>query len=135
MFSAEVAHSAGWFLEHAWLIALIPAVAFALIIGFGKKLPMHGAEIGWNAPHEDVSLASAGVPLNAGALSVLGRIVCIRGAAPNASTRSARSATALGRPQFFAAFAAIKGGPLPFFGPLQQRGGVAGGPARGAVCS
>ena len=46
MFSAEVAHSAGWFLEHAWLIALIPAVAFALIIGFGKKLPLHGAEIG-----------------------------------------------------------------------------------------
>jgi NADH-quinone oxidoreductase subunit L len=46
MFSAEVAHSAGWFLEHAWLIALIPAVAFALIIGFGKKMPMHGAEIG-----------------------------------------------------------------------------------------
>jgi NADH-quinone oxidoreductase subunit L len=36
----------GWFLENAWLIALIPAIGFALIIGFGKKLPMKGSEIG-----------------------------------------------------------------------------------------
>jgi len=27
-----VSHAAGWFLEHAWLIPLIPAVAFAVII-------------------------------------------------------------------------------------------------------
>jgi NADH-quinone oxidoreductase subunit L len=46
MFGAEVIKSAGWFLEHAWLIAVIPAVAFALIIGVGKKLPMKGAEVG-----------------------------------------------------------------------------------------
>ncbi len=46
MFAAE---SAGWFLEHAWLIPVIPSIAFALIIGFGKKLgrPVgHGAYIG-----------------------------------------------------------------------------------------
>ncbi|MFT3851535.1 MAG: NADH-quinone oxidoreductase subunit L [Ilumatobacteraceae bacterium] len=39
-------HAAGWFLEHAWLIPLIPAVAFALIILFGKRLPMKGSELG-----------------------------------------------------------------------------------------
>ena len=38
--------SSGWFLENAWLIALIPAVAFALIIAFGKKMPFKGAEFG-----------------------------------------------------------------------------------------
>jgi NADH-quinone oxidoreductase subunit L len=38
--------AAGWFLEHAWLIPVIPAVAFAIIIMFGKKLPMKGAEVG-----------------------------------------------------------------------------------------
>jgi NADH-quinone oxidoreductase subunit L len=36
----------GWFLENAWLIALIPAIGFALIIALGKKLPMKGSEIG-----------------------------------------------------------------------------------------
>ena len=36
----------GWFLDHAWLIPIIPAVAFVLIILFGKKLPMKGSEIG-----------------------------------------------------------------------------------------
>ncbi len=29
----------GWFLEHAYLIPLIPAIAFALIIAFGKRIP------------------------------------------------------------------------------------------------
>ena len=38
--------SSGWFLENAWLIALIPAIGFALIIGLGKKMPMKGSEIG-----------------------------------------------------------------------------------------
>ena len=47
------AESAGWFLEHAWLIPLIPGVAFAIIILFGKYevngkrvLPWAGAEVG-----------------------------------------------------------------------------------------
>ncbi len=50
MLAAEASHSvsqsAGWFLENAWLIPILPAVAFALIIFFGKKLPMKGSELG-----------------------------------------------------------------------------------------
>ncbi len=45
MFAAEEL-SSGWFLENAWLIALIPGLAFALIIGIGKRMPFKGAEIG-----------------------------------------------------------------------------------------
>ena len=45
MFAAGT-ESAGWFLEHAWLIPLIPGVAFFLIIGFGKRMPRGGSEIG-----------------------------------------------------------------------------------------
>src|SRR5215218_4715611 len=37
---------AAWFLEHAWLIPVIPGVAFALIILIGKRLPMGGSELG-----------------------------------------------------------------------------------------
>ena len=33
---------AGWFLENAWLIPVIPGIAFAVIILFGKRLPMAG---------------------------------------------------------------------------------------------
>jgi NADH-quinone oxidoreductase subunit L len=36
----------GWFLENAWLIPIIPAIGFALIIFFGKQLPKKGSEIG-----------------------------------------------------------------------------------------
>jgi len=36
----------GWFLEHAWLIPVIPGAAFALIILFGKRMPRGGSEIG-----------------------------------------------------------------------------------------
>jgi NADH-quinone oxidoreductase subunit L len=53
MLAAEAVEAAGWFLEHAWLIPLIPGVAFAVIILFGKYevngkrvLPWAGAEIG-----------------------------------------------------------------------------------------
>jgi hypothetical protein len=49
----EVAQSVGWFLEHAWLIPLIPCVAFAVIILFGhfeingkRVLRWSGAEVG-----------------------------------------------------------------------------------------
>ncbi|MFM8948633.1 MAG: hypothetical protein ACKOHO_07040, partial [Acidimicrobiaceae bacterium] len=38
--------ASGWFLENAWLIPVIPAVAFALIILIGKRLPMKGSELG-----------------------------------------------------------------------------------------
>jgi NADH-quinone oxidoreductase subunit L len=45
MLAAETITS-GWFLENAWLIGLVPALGFAVIIMFGKHLPMKGAEIG-----------------------------------------------------------------------------------------
>ena len=35
-----------WFLENAWLIPIIPGIGFAIIILFGKRLPMKGSEIG-----------------------------------------------------------------------------------------
>ena len=35
-----------WFLENAWLVPLIPAVSFVLILLFGKRLPRHGSEVG-----------------------------------------------------------------------------------------
>ena len=38
--------AAGWFLENAWLIPLIPAVAFFVILLFGKKMPRGGSEVG-----------------------------------------------------------------------------------------
>ncbi|MDA0298720.1 MAG: NADH-quinone oxidoreductase subunit L [Actinobacteria bacterium] len=43
---AAVALSSGWFLQHAWLIPIIPVIGFAIIILFGKRLPMKGSEIG-----------------------------------------------------------------------------------------
>ncbi len=47
MLAADAAQlSSGWFLENAWLIALVPAIGFGLIIAFGKKMPMKGSEIG-----------------------------------------------------------------------------------------
>ncbi|MGI9645189.1 MAG: NADH-quinone oxidoreductase subunit 5 family protein [Ilumatobacteraceae bacterium] len=38
--------SSGWFLENAWLIAVVPAVAYFFILFFGKRMPKHGAEFG-----------------------------------------------------------------------------------------
>ncbi|MCU1346659.1 MAG: nuoL, partial [Acidimicrobiia bacterium] len=55
MLAAETAHAvnsvahAGWFLQNAWLIPVIPAVSFFIIILFGKKLPMKGSEVGMAA--------------------------------------------------------------------------------------
>ncbi len=40
------ADAAGWFLENAWLIPVIPAIAFFGILFFGKKLPKGGSELG-----------------------------------------------------------------------------------------
>ena len=36
----------GFFLDNVWIIPLIPAVSFAIIILFGKKLPKKGSEVG-----------------------------------------------------------------------------------------
>jgi len=38
-----------WFLDHAWLVPLIPAVSFAVILLFGKRMPRQGAEVGVTA--------------------------------------------------------------------------------------
>jgi NADH-quinone oxidoreductase subunit L len=46
MLAQEAAASSGWFLDHAFLIPIIPAVAFVIIIFFGKRLPMKGSEVG-----------------------------------------------------------------------------------------
>jgi len=44
--TTEVVLESGWFLENAWLIPVVPAVAFVLIIFFGKRMPRKGAEFG-----------------------------------------------------------------------------------------
>jgi NADH-quinone oxidoreductase subunit L len=47
MLAAEAAElSSGWFLENAWLIAAIPAIASGLILLFGKQSPMKGSGMG-----------------------------------------------------------------------------------------
>ena len=50
-----------WFLENAWLVPLLPAVSFALILLFGKRFPRHGAEIG-------ITAVGASFALSVGAL-------------------------------------------------------------------
>ena len=42
----SVTNDANWFLENAWLIPLLPALSFVLILFFGKRMPKKGAEIG-----------------------------------------------------------------------------------------
>ena len=44
--ATEVALKSGWFLENAWVIPVIPALSFFLIIFFGKRMPKKGSEIG-----------------------------------------------------------------------------------------
>jgi len=36
----------GWFLENVWIIPAIMAVSFAIILGFGKRMPRGGSEVG-----------------------------------------------------------------------------------------
>ena len=38
-----------FFLDHAWLVPLIPAVSFAVILFFGKRMPKGGSEVGVTA--------------------------------------------------------------------------------------
>ena len=38
--------SAGFFLDYAWLVPLLPALSFAGILAFGKRLPRKGSELG-----------------------------------------------------------------------------------------
>ena len=44
--ATETYLSTGWFLDHAWMIPLIPVAAFVLIIFFGKRMPRKGSEFG-----------------------------------------------------------------------------------------
>jgi NADH-quinone oxidoreductase subunit L len=41
-----IGSSVGWFLEHGYIVPLIPAASFFLILFFGKRMPKKGAEIG-----------------------------------------------------------------------------------------
>jgi NADH-quinone oxidoreductase subunit L len=50
-----------WFLENAWLIPLLPAVSFALILLFGKRLPRRGSELGVAAVGASFVLACGAV--------------------------------------------------------------------------
>src|SRR6516164_8758047 len=38
-----------WFLDQAWLIPLIPALSFVVILLLGRRMPRHGSEIGVSA--------------------------------------------------------------------------------------
>jgi NADH-quinone oxidoreductase subunit L len=44
--SSTAAKSVGFFLENGWVIPVIPAIAFVIIIGFGKRMRYQGAEVG-----------------------------------------------------------------------------------------
>ncbi len=51
LFAAEAVvgepfRATGWFLENAWIIPIIPAVGFFVILLLGKRLPGKGAEVG-----------------------------------------------------------------------------------------
>src|SRR5271156_4887683 len=35
-----------FFLDKAWLVPLIPALSFVVILLFGKRMPRHGSEVG-----------------------------------------------------------------------------------------
>ena len=42
----EAVTASGWFLENAWLIPILPALSFMVILFFGKRFPKRGSEIG-----------------------------------------------------------------------------------------
>ena len=95
MFAAEEAHTAieftsGWFMTNAWLIALIPAIAFAIIIFFGKKLPMKGAEVGL------LSMASSLVIATGAGLQWMGRTDDASHAAEEGGEHAAAAARGFG---------------------------------------
>ena len=43
---SEVVQASGWFLSNAWLVPLLPALSFVVILFFGKRFPRGGSEIG-----------------------------------------------------------------------------------------
>ncbi|MFK8026335.1 MAG: NADH-quinone oxidoreductase subunit L [Ilumatobacter sp.] len=50
--------SSGFFLDNLWLIALIPAIGYALILFFGKKMPNGGSEFGLASMAASLIIAS-----------------------------------------------------------------------------
>ena len=48
-----------WFLENAWLIPVIPTLGYFVILLFGKRLPLKGAEIGVGTLGASFVLAAA----------------------------------------------------------------------------
>jgi NADH-quinone oxidoreductase subunit L len=56
-----VGEASGWFLENAWLIPTIPAVAFFVILLFGRRMPRGGSEVG-------IASMLASLTLSAGAV-------------------------------------------------------------------
>ena len=50
---------ANWFLANAWLIPLLPALSFAAILAFGKRMPRRGSELGLVAVGASFLLAVA----------------------------------------------------------------------------
>jgi NADH-quinone oxidoreductase subunit L len=75
MFATETegaAEAAGWFLDHAYLIPIIPALAFALIIAVGKRMPRGGSEIGLTGMVASLVLAAGAAYQWIGKFSVEG---------------------------------------------------------------
>ena len=68
-----------WFLENAWLVPLIPAVSFVVILLFGKRLPRKGSEVG-------IVAVGASFVLSCGAAS--------SGSTASTTPRAARAAVA-----------------------------------------
>ena len=50
---------ANWFLDNAWLVPLLPALSFAAILFFGKRMPRRGSELGLVAVGASFLLAVA----------------------------------------------------------------------------
>ena len=70
----------GWFLDHAWLVPLIPAVSFVVILLFGRRMPRQGSEVG-------IAAIGASFLLSCGA--AVGWIRHLRNAEPGTSALGA----------------------------------------------
>ena len=84
--------SSGWFLENLWLVALIPAIGFALIMGFGKKMPNGGSEFGLASMAASLVIATGAGPALGAARSLRRGTRVARGRA----TRRGTAATGTG---------------------------------------
>jgi len=95
--AAHAAASSGWFLDHAWLIPVIPAVAFAIIILFGRRLPMKGSEVGI------ASMASSLVLAVGTTYQWIQRVDSLHGGGEEEHSALVRGVTGFGRSVFAAA--------------------------------